>query len=58
MRRPRGKEKQLEVLYQLVPMARIPKRPRFYEGAATGVRKRMVPNFKKSFERAVRTARR
>jgi hypothetical protein len=34
----------------LVPLARIPKRLRFYEDAA-----KVVPNFKKSFERAVRT---
>ena len=53
-----GKGKQLEVLYQLVPLARIPKRLRFYEDAAKVVQRRMVPNFKKSFERAVRTARR
>jgi len=42
----------------LVPLARIPKRLRFYEDAAKVVLRRMVPNFKKSFERAVRTARR
>ena len=42
----------------LVPLARIPKRLRFYEDAAKVVQRRMVPNFKKSFERAVRTARR
>ncbi len=58
VRRPRGKGKQLEVLYQLVPLARIPKRLRFYEDAAKVVQRRMVPNFKKSFGRAVRTARR
>ena len=58
VRRPRGKGKQLEVLYQLVPLARIPKRLRFYEDAAKVVQRRMVPNFRKSFERAVRTARR
>ena len=34
------------------------KRLRFYEDAAKVVQRRMVPNFKKSFERAVRTARR
>jgi len=44
--------------YLLVPLARIPKRLRFYEDAAKVVQRRMVPNFKKSFERAVRTARR
>ena len=33
-------------------------RLRFYEDAAKVVQRRMVPNFKKSFERAVRTARR
>jgi len=38
--------------------ARIPKRLRFYADAAKVVQRRMVPNFKKSFERAVRTARR
>ena len=32
--------------------------PHFYEDAAKVVQRRMVPNFKKSFERAVRTARR
>ena len=32
-------------------------RLRFYEDAAKVVQRRMVPNFKKSFERAVRTAR-
>ena len=58
VRRPRGKGKQIEVLYQLVPLARIPKRLRFYEDAAKVVQRRMVPNFKKSFERALRTARR
>ena len=41
-----------------MPLARIPKRLRFYEDAAKVVRKRMVPNFRKSFERVVRTARR
>ena len=56
--RRRGKGKPLEVLYQLVPLARIPKRVRFYEDAAKVVQRRMVPNFKKSFERAVGTARR
>ena len=39
-------------------LARIPKRLRFYEDAAKVVQLRMVSNFKKSFERAVRTARR
>ena len=38
-------------------LAHIPKRLRFYEDAAKVVQRRMVPNFKKSFERAVRTAR-
>jgi len=33
-------------------------RLRFYEDAPKVVQRRMVPNFKKSFERAVRTARR
>ena len=33
-------------------------RLRFYEDAAKVVQRRMVPNFKKSFERALRTARR
>ena len=42
----------------MVPLARIPKRLRFYEDAAKVVQRQMVPNFKKSFERAVRTARR
>ena len=41
----------------MVPLARIPKRLRFYEDAAKVVQKRLVPNFKKSFGRAVRTAR-
>ena len=41
-----------------MPLARIPKRLRFYEDAAKVVQKRMVANFKRSFERAVRTARR
>jgi hypothetical protein len=56
--KPRGKGKQLEVLYQLVPLARLPKSLCFYEDAAKVVQRRMVPNFQKSFERAVRTARR
>ena len=38
----------------MVPLAHIPKRLRFYEDAAKVVQRRMVPNFKKSFERAVR----
>ena len=42
----------------MVPLARIPKRLRFYEDGAEVVQRRMVLNFKKSFERAVRTARR
>ena len=58
VRRPRGKGKQLEVLYQLVPLARIPKRLRFYEDAAKVVQRRIVPNIRKSFEKALRTARR
>ena len=58
VRKPRGKGKSLEVLYQLVSLARIPKRLRFHEDAAKVVQRRMVPNFKKSFESAVRTARR
>ncbi|MFP6777944.1 MAG: hypothetical protein VCB06_06175 [Alphaproteobacteria bacterium] len=33
-------------------------RPHFYVEVAKVVQRRMVPNFKKSFERAVRTARR
>ena len=37
----------------MMPMARIPKRLRFYQDAAKVVQRRMVPNFKKSFERAV-----
>jgi len=41
-----------------MPMARIPKRLHFYEDAAKVVQRRMVPNFRKSFERAARTARR
>ena len=39
-------------------LARIPKRLRFYEDMAKVVQRRIVPNFKRSFERAVRTARR
>ena len=39
-------------------LARIPKRLSFYEDMAKVVQRRMVPNFKKSFERAMRTARR
>jgi len=35
-----------------------PLRLRFYEDAAKVVQRLMVPNFKKSFEGAVRTARR
>ena len=41
---PQGKTAR-GVLYQLVPMARIPKRLRFYEDAAKAVRKRMEPKF-------------
>jgi len=58
LQKGRGKSASLKALYQLVPLARIPKRLRFYEDAAKVVQRRMVPNFKKSFERAVRTARR
>jgi hypothetical protein len=32
-----------------VPLARIPKRLRFYEDAAKVVQRRMVPNFKPNF---------
>ena len=39
-------------------LARKPKRLRFYEDAAKVVQRRMVPNFRKSFDRALRTARR
>jgi len=58
LQKGRRKSAPLKTLYQLVPLARIPKRLRFYEDAAKVVQRRMVPNFKKSFERAVRTARR
>jgi len=37
-------------------LACIPKRLCFYEDAAKVVQRRTVPNFKKSFEKAVRTA--
>lgn len=57
VRKPRGKDKSLEVLYQLVPLARIPKRFNFYEDAAKVVKRRMIPNFRKSFRNALRTAR-
>ena len=43
--------------YLLVLLACIPKRLRFYEDATQVAQRRMVPNFKKSFERAVRTRR-
>ena len=58
LQKGRRKSAPLKTLYQLVPLARIPKRLRFYEDAAKVVQRRMVPNFKKSFERAMRTARR
>jgi len=45
------------MLYLLVPLVRIPKRLGFYEDSAKVVQRRMMPNFKKSFERAVRMAR-
>jgi hypothetical protein len=57
LQKGRRKSAPLKTLYQLVPLAHIPKRLRFYEDAAKVVQRRMVPNFKKSFERAVRTAR-
>jgi len=44
--------------FLLALLPRIPKRLRFYEDAAKVVQRRMVPNFRKSFEGAVRTARR
>ena len=37
-------------------LARIPKRLHFYEDVAKVAQRRMVPNFSKSFERALRTA--
>jgi len=58
LQKGRRKSASLKTPYQLVPMARIPRRLRFYEDEAKVVQRRMVPNFKKSFERAVRTARR
>ncbi|MBI06489.1 MAG: hypothetical protein CMM54_05860 [Rhodospirillaceae bacterium] len=58
MRQPRGKDKKLEVLYQLVPLARIPKQLRFYEDSAKVVQRRLAPNFRKSFEKALRSAKR
>ena len=39
-----GKGKQLEVLYQLVPLARISKRLRFYEDAAKVASMRRMVN--------------
>ena len=36
-----------------MPLSRVPKRLRFYEDAAKVVQRRMVPNFKKAFERTV-----
>jgi len=44
-------------LERCVALKDQPTRLRFYEDAAKVVQRRMVPNFKKSFERAVRTAR-
>ena len=49
LQKGRGKSASLKALYQLVPLARIPKWLRFYEDAAKVVQRRMVPNFKKSF---------
>jgi hypothetical protein len=45
-------------LERCVALKGKPKRLRFYEDAAKVVQRQMAPNFKKSFERAVRTARR
>ena len=42
----------------MVPLARIPKRLRFYEDTVKVVQRRMMLNFRKSFERAMRTVRR
>jgi len=58
LRRKTKKQRPLEGLYILEKQAKVPKQLRFYEDAAKVVQRRMVPNFKKSFERALRTARR
>ena len=58
LQKGRRKSAPLKTLYQLVPLARIPKRLRFCEDPAKVVQKPMVLNFKESFERAVGTARR
>jgi len=44
------------MLYLSVALVRIPKRVRFYEDSAKMVQSPVMPNFKKSFERAVRMA--
>ena len=58
LQKGRRKGAPLKTLYQLVPAATIPKRLSFYEDAAKVVQRRLVPNFRQSFDRAMRTARR
>jgi len=53
----RNKKGRLEVLYILEPSANIKKSFRFYEDARTVVKKNMPTNFKKSWRRALATAR-
>jgi len=61
-KRPRNIDNKLNLFFRhqgpTPDMVRILKWLRFYEEAAKVVQRRMVPNFKKLFERAVRTAQR
>ena len=53
----RGAARKQQVLYLLEKVARIPKRFPFYEDAATTTRRKFDRNFKKSFVKALQTAR-
>ena len=58
VQRAKGKAKGIKVLYQLTPSAKIPKRLNFYEDASAIARKNLRRNFNKSFDRAIKSARR
>jgi len=58
LRRKTKKQRPLEGLYILEKQANVPKQLGFYEDAAKVVQRRLVPNFRQSFDRAMRTARR
>lgn len=58
LQRKTKKQYPLRAFYILEPRAKITKSLRFYEDAAKVVQRRLAPNFRQSFDKAMRTAKR